>query len=284
LRYFFIVIALFGVHSFVYGEDTIPYVQEEEVRPGIPRSQSAIDNRIDYQARDSIFFDLRTNTVHLFEEAQVNYQNIELTAARINVHFDRDEITALPRLDSLGEEVGRPLFRDPQQFFEAREITYNLRTRMARVLNIVTQEDELFIHGDRVRKFPDNTAFVQRARFTTCPLEHPHWHIVAPRARIIPNDRVVTGAAMLFLNDVPTPLALPFGLFPNSQRYTSGILIPTYGESQAQGQGFFLRGGGFYWASTILWIGVLKVIFILKANGHFETRGNTPFVTDLREI
>jgi len=248
LRYFFIVIALFGVHSFVYGEDTIPYVQEEEVRPGIPRSQSAIDNRIDYQARDSIFFDLRTNTVHLFEEAQVNYQNIELTAARINVHFDRDEITALPRLDSLGEEVGRPLFRDPQQFFEAREITYNLRTRMARVLNIVTQEDELFIHGDRVRKFPDNTAFVQRARFTTCPLEHPHWHIVAPRARIIPNDRVVTGAAMLFLNDVPTPLALPFGLFPNSQRYTSGILIPTYGESQAQGQGFFLRGGGFYWA------------------------------------
>ena len=233
--------------------DTLPLfpndtINLEENRPSIPLSQSAIENRIDYRAQDSIFFDLRTNTVHLFEEAQVNYQDIELTAARINVHFDRDELSAFPKLDSLGQEVGRPFFRDSRQTFEARELTYNLATRKARIRSIITQEDEMFIHGDRVKKFPDNTAFVQRARFTTCPLEHPHWFIVARRARIIPNDKVVTGGAMLFLNDVPTPLALPFGLFPNTSRYTSGILVPTYGETHGQNSSFFLRGGGFYWA------------------------------------
>ena len=253
----------------VFGEDTIVALQNnyqdsiqndtlalspndtvslEENRPSIPLSRSAIESRIDYQAQDSIFFDLRTNTVHLFEKAQVNYQDIELTAARINVHFDRDELSAFPRVDSLGQEIDRPFFRDSRQTFEARELTYNLATRMARIRYIITQEDEMFIHGERVKKFPDNTAFVQRARFTTCPLEHPHWFIVARRARIIPNDKVVTGGAMLFLNDVPTPIAVPFGLFPNTNRHTSGILIPTYGESHSQDQGFFLRGGGFYWA------------------------------------
>ncbi|MCL2416366.1 MAG: hypothetical protein FWD02_00315 [Bacteroidales bacterium] len=253
----------------VFGEDTVAGVQNdyqdsiqndtlallpndtvnlEENRPSIPRSQSAIESRIDYQAQDSIFFDLRTNTVHLFERAQVNYQDIELTAARINVHFDRDELSAFPRVDSLGQEIDRPFFRDSRQTFEARELTYNLATRKARIRYIITQEDEMFIHGERVKKFPDNTAFVQRARFTTCPLEDPHWYIVARRARIIPNDKVVTGGAMMFLNNVPTPLAVPFGLFPNTSRYASGILVPTYGETHGQNASFFLRGGGFYWA------------------------------------
>ncbi|MCL2413287.1 MAG: hypothetical protein FWC98_04015, partial [Bacteroidales bacterium] len=248
-----------AVPCFAYGEDTVVGMPNDtiptysndtvdvvEIRTSIPLSRSAIENRIDYQAEDSIFFDLRTNTVHLFEEAQLNYQDIELTAARINVYFDRDELSAFPILDSLGQEVGRPFFRDSRQEFEARELTYNLATRMARIRYIITREDEMLIHGDRVKKFPDNTAFVQRARFTTCPLEHPHFFIVARRARIIPNDKVVTGGAVMFLNDVPTPLAVPFGLFPNTSNQASGILIPTYGESRHQG--FFLRGGGFYWA------------------------------------
>ncbi|MCL2028411.1 MAG: hypothetical protein FWG79_08005 [Bacteroidales bacterium] len=215
--------------------------------PLSPRSPSAIDSRIDFKATDSLFFDLRSNTVHLFEKAQINYNDIELTAAKIEVHFDRDELTAFPKLDSLGKEVDRPFFKDDQQSFEAREMTYNLATQKARIKNIITQEDEMLIHGDIVKKLPDNSAFVQRARFTTCDLEHPHFHIVARRAKIIPSDKVVTGGTMLFLNDVPTPLVLPFGLFPNTSKYTSGILIPTYGESSNQNQGFFLRGGGFYW-------------------------------------
>jgi hypothetical protein len=213
-----------------------------------PRSKSAIDSKIDFKAIDSIFFDLKSNTVHLFEKAQVNYGDIELVSAKIEVRFDRDELTAFPKHDTLGREIDRPFFKDPKQTFEARELTYNLATGKARVKNIVTQEGEMFIHGDLVKKLPNDESFVQRARFTTCDLEHPHFHIVARRAKIIPSDKIVTGGVMLFLNDVPTPLALPFGLFPNTTKHTSGILVPTYGESHSQDQGFFLRDGGFYWS------------------------------------
>ena len=254
-----------AANTLVFGEDTVVLPQNDSIIleqdnyffpdlndtvdliRGAPRSRSAIDTRIDYKAKDSIFFDLRRNTVHLFEKSRIDYGDIELTAAKIEVYFDRDEISAFPKHDSLGKEIDRPFFKDSRQEFEARELTYNLNTGKARIKNIVTREDDMLIHGDRVKKMPDNTAFVQRARFTTCDLEHPHYFIAARRAKIIPNDKVVTGGAMLFLNDVPTPLAVPFGLFPNTNKHSSGILVPSYGESTNPEQGFFLRNGGFYW-------------------------------------
>ncbi|MDR1951409.1 MAG: hypothetical protein LBP96_04170, partial [Bacteroidales bacterium] len=277
-------ILLFAANNLAFGEETVVFVQNDSIvwfendsvsndstifvlndstdfilDEGVdsvenshlaPRSPSAIDSRVDFKAKDSIFFDLRINKVHLFEKAEVNYDDIELTAAKIEIHFDRDELSAFPKLDSLGNEVDRPFFKDPKQMFEARELTYNLVTKKARIKNIVTQDGEMIIHGDLVKKLPNNESFVQRARFTTCDLEHPHFHIVAHRAKIIPNNKVVTSGAMIFLNDVPTPLAVPFGLFPNKTNRASGILIPTYGESHNQNQGFFLRNGGFYWATN----------------------------------
>ncbi|MDR0437213.1 MAG: hypothetical protein LBH22_02795 [Bacteroidales bacterium] len=211
-----------------------------------PRSRSAIDSRIDYKAKDSLFFDLRTNKAYLYEKAQVNYKDIELKAALIEVDFTKQEVSAFPKIDSLGHEVDRPFFSDKKQTFQARELTYNFQSERARIKNIVTQEGEMIIHGDLVKKLPNNDAFVKRARFTTCDLEHPHFHIEALRAKIIPGDKVVTGGAMFFLNDVPTPLAVPFGLFPNTTKNTSGVIIPSYGESRTQG--FFLMDGGFYWS------------------------------------
>jgi len=274
LRRKILISILFSIatHTFVFGEDTVVLAQNDGVLSVLndstlfyeddsialaqndsiavndataPRSRSAIDSRIDYKARDSLFFDMRNNRAYLFEKAQINYKDIELTAGKIVVNFDRQEVSAFPLLDSLGRERDRPVFNDTRQTFQARELTYNFESGKARVKNIVTQEGEMLIHGDLVKKMPNNEAFVKRARFTTCDLEHPHFHIVARRAKIIPDDKVVTGGAMLFLNDVPTPLALPFGLFPNTTRHTTGVLIPTYGESH--GQGFFLRDGGFYW-------------------------------------
>jgi len=229
--------------------ETPPIVVKDSASIGdstAPRSRSAIDSRIDYKAKDSIFFDLRANKAYLHEKAQVNYKDIELKAGLIVVNFNSQEVSAFPKIDSLGHEVDRPFFSDNKQTFEARELTYNFQSERARIKNIVTQEGEMIIHGDLVKKLPNNDAFVKRARFTTCDLEHPHFHIEALRAKIIPGDKVVTGGAMFFLNDVPTPLAVPFGLFPNTTKNTSGVIIPSYGESR--GQGFFLMDGGFYWS------------------------------------
>jgi hypothetical protein len=189
---------------------------------------------------------MRINRAYLYENAQINYKNIQLTAARIEMDFKKQEVSAFPEYDSLGQEVGVPHFDDQKQVFDAKEMVYNFQTQKARIKNVITKENEMFVHGDVVKKLPDDVAFIKRARFTTCDLEHPHFNIVALRAKIIPGDKVVTGGAMLFLNGVPTPLALPFALFPNTEKHKSGIIIPAYGESQSQG--FFLREGGFYWS------------------------------------
>ncbi len=211
-----------------------------------PQSRSAIESRIDYKAKDSLFFDLRNNRAYLYEDAQMNYKEIELTAARIEMNFVKREVSAYPYIDSTGKEIGVPHFDDKQQAFDAKDMIYNFDTKKARITNMVTKQDEMFVHGEVVKKLPNNEAFVKNARFTTCDLEHPHFYIVALKAKIIPEDKVVTGPAMLFLNDVPTPIVVPFGLFPNSNKHKSGVIIPAYGESASQG--FFLRNGGFYWS------------------------------------
>ncbi|GHV72404.1 organic solvent tolerance protein OstA [Bacteroidia bacterium] len=208
-------------------------------------SKNAIEARVDYKAKDSITFDFKNNKAYLYNKAQVNYQSIQLESGEISINFLNQELRAIPITDTAGGTSQIPHYHDQTQDFDANEMIYNFKSGKAKVKNIVTKENELFVHGQTLKKMPDNVTYSHIARFTSCDLEHPHFYIVTKRAKIIPNDKIVTGGAMLFLNDMPTPLALPFTLIPNSIKKVSGILFPTYGESQRQG--FFLQKGGFYW-------------------------------------
>jgi lipopolysaccharide assembly outer membrane protein LptD (OstA) len=213
----------------------------------VKKPQAKIDDLIERQAEDSIVQDIFHKKVFLYGNAKINYQNIELKAAYIEVNFENNTVTATGMRDSTGKVIGVPEFKQGKESFEADTIEYNFDSGKGYIYNIYTADDQGFLAGERVKKLSDNTINVFRGSYTTCTLhDHPHFRFKFKKAMVIPDSKIVTGPAYMEIEGVPTPLALPFGLFPNNAKRRSGIIIPTYGESPTRG--FYLENGGYYWA------------------------------------
>ena len=207
-------------------------------------SEDAIEYPVEYQAEDSMVVDLTTEKVFLYGGAQVNYQQTQLNADYIELDLKNNHVSATGLPDSSGTIVGEPIFKDGEQEFQTEKMTYNFETQKGKISEVKTQEGEGFIKGNEVKKVEDKM-FIHNGYYTTCNLERPHFSLATSKLKVIPKDKIVTGPVILKIGDVPTPLGLPFGIFSNKKGRSSGVLIPTYGDSRAQG--FFLRNGGFYW-------------------------------------
>ena len=211
----------------------------------LPVSPDALDSKVDYTARDSIRFDLQEKKIYLFGEADVKYDKIHLTADYIIIDWETNIVHAEGRPDSTGKVIGDPVFEDGSQSFSTKSIDFNAKSKRGRITDIYTKQGEGFLLGEKVFKNEKDEFLVKNGRFTTCNIpDHPHFFIQASKIKVIPDDKIVTGPANLWIEDVPTPLAVPFGIFPNTTSRQSGVMFPTYGESP--GRGFFLMDGGYY--------------------------------------
>jgi hypothetical protein len=190
-------------------------------------------------------FDVINQKMYLFGSAEVTYEDLNLKAGYIELDMKSNMVFAKGRKDSVGNETELPVFTQGPQSFKSHQMTYNFQTKKGRISEVITKEADGYIHGETVKKDSSNTVYIRNGKYTTCDLEHPHYYIEAKKLKVIPNDVIVTGPANLVINDIPTPLVVPFGFFPNKRGQKSGLLIPTYGESASLG--FFLRDGGFYW-------------------------------------
>lgn len=208
-------------------------------------SKDAIKSKVKYVAKDSMRFDMSVEKIYLFGEAQVNYENIELTADYIEVDLTKNTVLANGVEDSTGKLTGLPVFKEGAQEYEAGKMVYNFETKKGKISEVKTQEGEGYIKGNEVKKTGTEVLYIRNGYYTTCNLDDPHFSLATAKLKVIPGDKIVTGPTILKIDDVPTPLGLPFGLFPNTTGRSSGILIPTYGDSRQLG--FFLRNGGFYW-------------------------------------
>lgn len=203
-----------------------------------------IETTIYYSARDSINSNMQKKIIKLYGAAKIKYGTIELEAERIVIDYETSTITANGILDSLGRRVGFPIFKDGGQTYETAEMVYNFKTKRAKISEVVTKQGEGFIHGDRVYKNNKNELFSINNAYTTCDLAHPHFRIISRRSKAIPGDKIVSGPFYMEFMDVPTPLGFAFGIFPQTRKSRSGILMPTYGEEKTRG--FFLKNGGYY--------------------------------------
>lgn len=221
-------------------------VKQDSLPPGhLKSSPDALDAKVVYSARDSMRFDLKEKKIYLFGNADVKYDNIHLTAEYIEIDWDRNQVRANGLPDSTGIIRGKPVFSQGAQQFNTDSMRYNFKTKKGRISGVLTKEGEGYLHGERVKKNERNEFYVRNGKYTTCDLpDHPHFYINASKIKVIPDNKIITGPANLVIEDVHTPLAVPFGLFPNSTTRKSGIIFPTYGESPALG--FFLKDGGYY--------------------------------------
>jgi len=221
--------------------DTVSIVQFSDTMI----SKDALGSKLQYKASDSIRYDMKNRLVYLFGKVEVYYEDIELKAEEIEINLDYNLVMARGKQDSTGKFYGEPVMKEAGKEFQAHDIKYNFNTKKGIITEVMTHEGESYIHGKKVYKTPDNVMYIRNGKYTTCNLKHPHYYFSSAKLKIIPKDKIVTGPANLVIEDVPTPIGIPFGFFPNTDKQQSGILIPTPGES---GQfGFFLLGGGYYW-------------------------------------
>lgn len=230
----------------------------------LPQRKSTLDNNVNYKANDSIRFDLRSRKVYLYKDDEITYGSINLKGDYMEIDFNKNEIYSTGVADSSGNMEGKPIFKESDDEFASDEMRYNFDTKKGLISGVSTEESGGFLHGEMIKKMPDNTAFIKGGRFTTCDLDHPHYAFRFRKSKVIPGDKIITGPAYFELADVPTPLLVPFGLFPNQSGKQSGIIIPTYGEVDKQG--FYFRDGGYYWAVS----DYLDLTFL----GSIYTRGS----------
>ncbi len=224
--------------------DTISTEQPDTLKAKKP----VLEAEIKYNATDSIITDMESQKVYLYKEGVVTYQKIELKADYIALDLASKEIYAEGLPDSTGTMVGNPVFKDGEEEFESRTLRYNFETKKGIIVDVKTTQGDGIVHSERTKKISDDAFILQKGKYSTCDADHPHFYLRMTRAKVISNKKIITGPAYMVLEDFPIYFPIiPFGYFPNSTKYSSGILIPTYGEEQ--NRGFFLRDGGYYWAA-----------------------------------
>lgn len=201
--------------------------------------------QVTYTAHDSIRFDIAGQKAYLYDSALVKYEQQEIRAHYIEIDFQNNSVLAEGKKDSTGKYITKAEFTDAGQVYTYDRIDYNFDSQKARITNASTIDGESHLIAQEAFKEADNTTFIRRGIYTTCENEHPHFAIRARKLKIIPDDKIITGPAYLEIGDVPTPLGIPFGFFPNKRERSSGLIIPTPGETPALG--FYLRDGGWYW-------------------------------------
>ncbi|MDD4757115.1 MAG: putative LPS assembly protein LptD, partial [Prolixibacteraceae bacterium] len=203
---------------------------------------------IEYTAEDSIIISFDGQKVFLFNNSKVTYQNIELTAYFIELDLETKEVYAEGMEDSTGVLIQKPIFKDGDEEFESNTLRYNFESEKGIITDVVTEQGEGFVHSKLTKKISKDVFILKNGKYTTCDADHPHFYLHMTKAKVISKNKIITGPAYMVLEDFPIYFPfLPFGYFPNTPTYSSGILIPSYGEET--NRGFFLRDGGYYWAA-----------------------------------
>ena len=207
---------------------------------------SQIDAEIVYSAQDSIVF-LGNGTGFLHGKSDIKYKNIELKSEFIRVKMDSSMIFARGRTDSIGKKIGEPVFTEGTTEYASKELTYNLKTKKGYIRQAVTKQGEGYVISDKTKKTSDDILCMTDGKYTTCDNhEHPDFYLDLTRGKVRPGKYIVTGPAYLVIEDVPLPIAIPFGFFPFTDKYSSGILMPSYVDDYSRG--FGLINGGYYFA------------------------------------
>ncbi len=213
---------------------------------GIKISKDALPSIVTAEAQDSAVLDMQKNQSFLYGKTQVNYEDLQLNSGQVLYDQSTNRVIAAPPVETAKDTSvsKRGTFVQGKEKFSYDSLQYNFKSKRAIVRNAQSQYGEGYIHSDQIKRNPDQVIYGAHSVYTTCALDTPHFGIVATRLKIIPNKLIVSGPANINIMGVPTPLFLPFALFPISQRQKSGFVIPTYSVEQARGLG--LLNGGYY--------------------------------------
>ena len=228
------------------------------------RRKNGIDAPVIYSGSDSLVYIAGSKTAHIYGDAKVDYENMKLAAERIHMSLDSNLVHAEGVVDTLGVKSGTPVFNMGSDKYESDRMSFNFKTKKGLISNVYTEQQDGFMTATTSKRDSSGVIYMQKGRYTTCDAENPDFYISLSRAKVRPGKDVVFGPAHLVVADVPLPLAIPYGFFPFTDSYSSGIIMPTYGDEMSRG--FYLRDGGYYLA--------INDKMDLKLLGEIYTKGS----------
>ena len=228
------------------------------------RKSNSLEAPVDFSSEDSLVYDATLKRAYLYGSSNVKYQNMDLQSDRIYMSLDSNLVHATGTADTTGEVIGKPVFVMGQDTYESDTMSFNFKTKKGFINSVYTAQQDGFLSSEQSKRDSSGVLYLQHGRYTTCDREHPDFYIALSRAKVRPGKDVVFGPAYLVVADVPLPLAIPYGFFPFTKSYSSGFIMPTYGDESSRG--FYLRDGGYYFAVSDKWD--------LKLLGEIYTKGS----------
>ena len=227
--------------------------------------KNGIDSPVEYSADDSLTYSAASGLAHLYGNSSVKYQNMDLASEQIYMSLDSNLVHATGKMDTTTKKLtGTPVFKMGSSEYESDTMAFNFKTKKGLISNVYTQQDEGFLTSELSKRGADGEMFLQHGRYTTCDDPHPDFYLAMSRAKVRPGKDVVFGPTYLVVADVPLPFAIPYGFFPFTKSYSSGFIMPTYGDETDRG--FYLRDGGYYFA--------ISDKMDLKLLGEIYTKGS----------
>lgn len=228
------------------------------------KKSGALDAPVTFSSEDSMVYDAKSKVARLYGNSNVKYQNMDLSSDRIQMSLDSSLVRATGTADSTGAISGTPVFTMGQDKYESDTMAFNFKTKKGFIYNVYTEQEDGYLSSQHSKRDSSGVLYLEHGRYTTCDQPHPDFYIALSRAKVRPGKDVVFGPAYLVVADVPLPLAIPYGFFPFTKSYSSGFIMPSYGDESSRG--FYLRDGGYYFAMSDKWD--------LKLLGEIYTKGS----------
>lgn len=228
------------------------------------KKSGALDAPVTFSSEDSMVYDAKSKVARLYGNSNVKYQNMDLSSDRIQMSLDSSLVRATGTADSTGAISGTPVFTRGQDKYESDTMAFNFKTKKGFIYNVYTEQKDGYLSSQHSKRDSSGVLYLEHGRYTTCDQPHPDFYIALSRAKVRPGKDVVFGPAYLVVADVPLPLAIPYGFFPFTKSYSSGFIMPSYGDESSRG--FYLRDGGYYFAMSDKWD--------LKLLGEIYTKGS----------
>ena len=226
--------------------------------------KNGIDSPVQFSADDSLVYVASSGMSFLYGNSHVTYQNMDLRSENIYMCMDSSLVHATGARDSLGTLYGNPVFKMGSDTYESDTMAFNFKTKKGLIQQVYTEQEDGYLTSELSKRGANGELYLQHGKYTTCDEPHPDFYLALSRAKVRPGKDVVFGPAYLVVCDVPLPLAIPYGFFPFTKSYSSGFIMPTYGDETERG--FYLRDGGYYFA--------LSDKMDLKVLGEIYTKGS----------
>lgn len=264
IKYLFLLfVVIVGFENYSFSQDTLVH-QSKSPKDSVPFTlvqvnhsqdslkqdttktvkKSSLEDPVNYNSADSICFKVKKRIINLYGSGEIVYQDLNLKSQNVELDMNKREVYARGISDSLGNYEGRPNFKQGSEEFDSDTLKYSFDSKKGLVYGLVTKQDQGYLHSQKTKVWPNKEVDVKNGKYTTCDLEHPHFYIAMTKAKVIPNDKIVTGPAYLVIEGITVPIGVPFGFFPNKKGRSSGILLPTFGYEPLRGYSF--RNGGIY--------------------------------------